>query len=385
MDLFSITKEPPQGSPMWAYGFASIFDHRRPWIIGGMIFILLSMVVFIGVGFHAALPVTAQTFFIVTRPTIAQSSLSQHIQKTLPLSWQKALDTSSSWPVLLGAGLGPNGWEWFAVVPRWRYADGIATTSAGLTRIFHDQDVVQPTSRVSYGAVLSTWLHAPRADAVGQFALNAISTSSSLITFSYHDHIVRTSLAFEKHLSPFIPRRADVSLDLSSLTGLAREEALAALPIPGFTRFASLKELHLVFGEHGSPEEVQIVHTESLDATKTTQILAGFGITAKRVIQLGDGTLATELTTPSGDMTQPVHINTHDTLLVQDREIRYGSSTEPLPSLSLACNDAPVAGRLSPNALQKLAQSIGLVFVPSMLHGWQLGEASDGAMILCEE
>jgi hypothetical protein len=84
-------------------------------------------------------------------------------------------------------------------------------------------------------------------------------------------------------------------------------------------------------------------------------------------------------------MTQPVRINPRDILLVQDREIRYGSSTEPLAKLPSACEHAKIAGRISAIALQKLAQSIGFTFDVGMLHGWQLGEAKNGSMVMCEE
>lgn len=385
MDQPFITTETPKDSTILAYGTAPSFWNRGRLVGAGAVFVAFAALVLVGFGFSAKLPVTARTLLIVARPTVAQRVVSPDLRRTLPLSWQKALEGSSTWPVLLGAGLGPNGWEWFAVVPRTRKIEGLATKSAGLARIVYDQELVQPTEHVSYGQALRMWISAPWKDAAGQFALGSVSASSSLVTFTYHDHLVQTSLRFEHHPASFMPRQADLSLDLSSLTGLTRDELLNELPVPGFARFPSLQEVHLAFREHGSPEAVQLVHTEALTRAQTTQVLAGFGVTAKRIIQLGDGSLATELTSPSGDMTQPVRISPRDTLLVQDREIRYGSSTELLAKIPFACESAKIAGRISAIALQKLAQSIGFTFDVGMLHGWQLGEAKDGSMVMCEE
>ncbi len=385
MDQPLITTETPKDSTILAYGTAPAFWNRRRLISVGVIAGVLLGLILIGLGLSAKLPVTTQTLLIVTRPSVAQTVLSQDLRRTLPMTWQKAIEGSSTLPVLLGAGLGPNGWEWFAVVPRSRKMNGLATRSAGLARIIYDQEPVQANERVSYAQALHMWIRAPWQEAVGQFALDVVSTSSSLMTFTYRDHTVRTSLRFEHHPSSFVPRRADLSLDLSSLVGLTRDELLNGLPVPGFAQFPSLQEAHLTFREHGSPEAVQLVHAEPLSRVQTTQVLAGFGVTTKRVIQLGDGTLATELTSPSGDMTQPVKINAHDILLVQDREIRYGSSTEPLVKLPPACGNTKIAGRISALALQKLAQSIGFTFDVTMLHGWQLGEEKNGTMVMCEE
>lgn len=385
MDQPSITVETPKDSTILAYGTAPAFWNRRRLAgVGAIVGVLVGLIL-IGLGLNATLPVTARTLLLVVQPSVAQTVLPQDVRQTLPMAWQKALSGRSRWPVLLGAGLGPNGWEWFAVVLRTKMVDSSRTRSAGFTKVIYDQEPVQASERVSYGQALRMWASAPWQEAVGQFELGALSASSSLMTFTYRDHRVETSLHFEHTPSSFTPRLADLSLDLSSLAGVTRDELLNGLPVPGFARFPSLQEIHLAFRDHGLPEAVQLVHAEPLSRAQTTQVLAGFGITAKRVIQLGDGTLATELTSPSGDMTQPAHINARDTILVQEREIRYGSSTEPLPKLPPACENTKIAGRISALALQKLAQSIGFLFDVTMLHGWQLGEDKDGAMVLCEE
>jgi hypothetical protein len=108
-------------------------------------------------------------------------------------------------------------------------------------------------------------------------------------------------------------------------------------------------------------------------------------VTTKRVIQLADGTLATELTSGDGDMASPVRLRTGELLFIEDRDIRYGSSTEPFSVMTPACGKQPVVGRVSARALQKLVQGIGLVFDVSSITGWQLGEDEDGNMILCKE
>lgn len=351
----------------------------------GAVFVGFLTLVLAGFGLTAKVPVGAQTLVIVTRPNVAERIVPPEVRRTLPMAWQKALEGSSTWPVLLGAGLGPNGWEWFALVPRSRKIEGLKTRVAGFARIIYDQEPVQMNDHVTYGRALRFWAGAPWQEAVGHFELGSVSASSSLVTFTYRDRVVRTSLRFEHPLGSFTPRQADLSLDVSSLTGLSRDELLHGLPVPGFTQFPSLKEAHLIFRDRGLPEAVQLVHTEALSRAQTTQVLAGFGVTTKRVIQLSDGTLATELTSPSGDVTQPMHINSRDMLLVQDREIRYGSSTEPLPTILPACEHMKIVGRISALALQKLAQSVGLAFEASALHAWQLGADKNGVMIVCQE
>ncbi len=385
MDPLLTTLEPLKNPPYALYG--QLFENRsrRIWLAIFIIVILLLGGWMIGLGLNQGLPVTAKTILIVTRPNLAQTALPPAVRQTLPAVWQAALSGSSNWPVLLGAGLGSNGWEWFALVPRFRSMPGLPNAAAGLARIAYDQTPVQPLAQVTYGQTLLRWLRAPRQTARGEIALDSFSASSSLVTFTYHDRIVHTSLRFKQSAPAFTPRLADISLDISSLEDTARDELLAGLPVPGFARFPSLKELHVNFRQPTTSETVQLVHVESLSPLQITHVLAGFGITAKHVFQLADGTLATELTRASGNMTQPVHINHHDTLLIHEREIRYGSSTELLPSVPLACNNVAIMGRLSANALQKLAQSIGLVFDAALLKSWQLGAAHDGTLVLCEE
>lgn len=385
MEQPHITVETPKDSTILAYGTAP--GYGVPRFVLGLFVGLAAAIVFllIWTGFRRPLPVGATTLTIITTPAAAQRELSTLVRDRLPLSWQRALEPRSRWPVVLGGGLGANGWEWFAVVPRWRDMSGLPRAGAGLAEIVYDHDLLKAQGTIRYTDGLKSWGTSPLDEVRGWFEMEDVSTSSSLVYFWYRNGIVNTSLRFEHDVSAFTPRDADLSFDLSSLTGSLREEVVKSLPIPSFAQLPSLKEAHFVFREEGLPETVQLVHHEPLSREASRQVSAGFGVTAKRVIRLEDGTLATELTSIDTDMKEPIRINAQQQLLLQDREIRYGSSTEPLRALPNACGAFPVVGRISPRALDKLVQSIGLVFEPSALAGWQLGRGKDGAMIVCKE
>jgi hypothetical protein len=84
-------------------------------------------------------------------------------------------------------------------------------------------------------------------------------------------------------------------------------------------------------------------------------------------------------------MTKAVRIAHRQELLVDEREIRYGSSTEALSVRPPACEMKMVAGRMSGLAIMKLLQSVGIDLDQAMMGGWQLGRDEDGMMVLCKE
>ncbi|MBP6945418.1 hypothetical protein KBD61_02310 [Patescibacteria group bacterium] len=381
-----ITVETPKDSTILAYGTAPGFGYRRALVWGLILISTLIISSLLWWGLSRPLPMSAQTLIVVTRPSAAQEEVPERIREQLPEPWRVALKSGSRWPVALGGGLGPNGWTWFAVVPRWVGGSaGLPQTQAGLGRILYDQAPLGETSAIRYLDGMKTWLRHPLQQASGSFALGDVSTSSTMATFTYEKDIVRTSLPFEHRVTGFTPRMADISVNLSALTGVTRDELLHELPIPQFAVLPEVQEAHFIFGTEGVAESIQLVHSETVSKERVKAVLAGFGVTTKRVIQLADGTLATELTSGDGEMNAPVRLRTGESLFIQDRDIRYGSSTEPFPTITAACGERPVVGRVSASALQKLVQGIGLMFDLSSITGWQLGEDEDGNMILCKE
>lgn len=381
-----ITVETPKDSTILAYGTAPGFGYRKILLWGLVALGAFITILLLWWSLSRPLPMSAQTLTIVTRPSAAQDEVPMGIREQLPEPWRVALNSGSRWPVALGGGLGPNGWTWFAVVPRW--VGGSATlphAQAGLGRILYDQTPMGQGGAVRYLDSMKVWLRHPLQQASGSFALGDVSTSSTPVTFTYEKNTVRTSLPFEHRVKGFTPRMADISVNLSDLSGVTRDELLHELPVPQFAVLPDVQEAHFVFGTEGAPESIQLVHREILSQERVKAVLAGFGVTTKRVIQLADGTLATELTSGDGDMRAPVRLRTGESLFMQDRDLRYGSSTEPFSSISPACNERPVVGRVSARALQRLVQGIGLQFDISSITGWQLGEDEDGKMILCKE
>lgn len=385
MEQPSITVETPRDSTILAYGTAPSISGRRFFLLGLGIFAVGLLGFFAWFGFSRPLPVGIRTLTVVIRPSIAQTHIPPQLREQLPLSWKKALRQPSSWPVLLGGGLGGNGWTWFAVVPRWHSADGLPTATRGLARVIYEEAPLPATTQVSYTEGLGAWLRDPRPQASGTIALETFSASSTSLSFRYLDRIFHTSLRFEHRPGAFSPRAADLSIDLSLLSGDAREEVFNELPIPRFVRLPTLQEAHLVFHEEGRPEEVELNHREDISTEAIKQVLAGFGVTTKRVIRLTDGTLATELTSGEGVMDKPVPLSGGGSLLIGKNTIRYGSSTEPLAHVSPACGNHPIAGRMSARALQKLMQGVGLTLDLSWIAGWQAGEDANGMLVICPE
>lgn len=385
MDQPLIIAETPKDSTILAYGTAPSSNGRRALMVLGILAVLFLFVGIFVLALRPRLPVGTKTILITTRPLVAAGFLSEETRRHFPASWRGALSGSSWWPVMLGGGIGPNGWEWFAVIPRWREIEGLPTKSAGLSQIVYDQEPVQTPQEVTYGDALKAWLGSPRQEAVGALELDAVSTSSSLMTFYYRRGIVHTSLRFAQTPSAFIPRAGDISLNISALDGAARGQLLEELPIPSFVHFESLKEVHLQLREQGLPEEVQLVHQDPLSRSQTGQVMAGFGVTVKRLIQLADGSVATELTTPTQEISQPITLEGKDRLWIKDTEIRYGSSTDALPPVASSCGLQPLVARFSSRALQKLFSGVGLGFGEMEMGGWQVGAAKDGTMMLCKE
>ncbi len=386
MDYPSITVETPKDSTILAYGTAPGIGGGRVlrWGLGLVAGVLLGFLAWFG--FSRPLPVGVRTLTVVIRPAAGEKHLPAQLREQLPLPWKKALEGSSAWPVILGGGLGGNGWGWFAVVPRWRTVEGLPTFTRGLAKVIYDEAPMPATAQVFYTEGLGAWIRDPRPLAIGTLVLEAFSASSTPLTFRYLNHLFYTSLRFEQQPTPFSPRDADLSLNLSLLSGTNRDEVINELPIPSFVRLPTLQEAHVVFHEKGLPEQVELRHTQDLSPEAIRQVLAGFGITTKRIIQLADGTLATELTS-GGDttMNKPVPIPGGASLLIEADRIRYGSSTEPLPAVARACGDYQVVGRMSTRALQKLMQGIGLTFDLSWIKGWQAGANDDGALVICGE
>jgi hypothetical protein len=381
-----ITVETPKDSTILAYGTAPGFAYRRVlvWALVAVSIIILGGVFWWGLS--RSFVMSAQTLTIVTRPFAAQEEVPARIQDQLPGPWRIALKSGSHWPVVLGGGLGPNGWTWFAIMPRWVGGSaGLPQAQAGLGRILYDQMPTGEAGTIRYLDGIKTWLRHPLQQASGSFALGDVSTSSTVATFTYDKNTVRTSLPFEHRVHGFMPRMADISVNLSELSGITRDELLRELPIPQFAVLPDVQEAHFMFGAAGAPHSIQLVQSEPVSKERVKAVLAGFGVTTKRVIQLADGTLATELTSGDGDMASPVRLRTGELLFIEDRDIRYGSSTEPFSVMTPACGKQPVVGRVSARALQKLVQGIGLVFDVSSITGWQLGEDEDGNMILCKE
>lgn len=385
MDQPLIIAETPKDSTILAYGTAPSSGRRWLFIALVVLGVMALMVVVFALALRPRIAVGEKTVAITTRPLVARAFLSEEMRRRLPASWRGALEGSSWWPVILGGGLGPNGWEWFAVIPRWRHVEGLPSATAGFSEVVYDQEPVQTSDQVTYGEALKTWMRFPRQEAVGIVALDAVSASSSLTTFWYRRGIVHTSLRFSQMPPSFTPRAGDLSVNLSALDATARGQLLDELPIPSFVRFDSLKEVHLRLRDQGLPEEAQLVHQTPLLRAQSGQVLAGFGVTVKRAIQLADGSIATELTTPSGDMSQPITLEGRDRLWIKDAEIRYGSSTEGMPSVTPACGMQPIVARISSQALQKLFVGVGLGFEKVEMRDWQVGATKDGALILCKE
>lgn len=359
---------------------------RKLIIIAGIALgILISVTALAWFGFRQSVPVGKTTFLIVTTPATAQAALSNIGLARLPLSWQHALASPSSWPVALGGGLSSEGWEWFAVLPRWRRTSNLARSSAGLTTLIYDQPPAAPHQSTNYANALLQTARTPLDDARGWFELGDVSSSSSLVTFGYRRGILRTSLPFENAPADFAPRRADISLSVASLNDLARQELLENLPVPSFAKLNSLKEIHLVLGQQDNLEGVQLVHELVISTAEAKQIMAGFGVTNRRVIKLDDGTLATELIYAETTSNKPINISRDQKLWIQDQEIRYGSSTETLPPVPTSCPTGTTVGRLSPVAINKLLQSLGLSFDAPVTRGWQLAKDKHGTLTACME
>lgn len=381
-----ITVETPKDSTILAYGTAPGFGYRRALVWGLVVISTLLLSALLWWSLSRPLAMSAQTLTIVTRPSAAQEEVPARILEQLPEPWRVALTSGSRWPVALGGGLGPNGWTWFAVVPRWVGGSAaLPRAQAGLGRILYDQAPLVEVGTIRYLDGMKTWLRHPLQQASGSFALGDVSTSSTIATFTYQRDVVHTSLPFERPVTGFTPKMADISVNVSALTSVARNELLHELPIPQFAILPEVQEVHFVFGNEGSAESIQLVHSEIVSKERVKAVLAGFGVTTKRVIKLTDGTLATELTSGDGEMIAPVRLRTGESLFIQGRDIRYGSSTEAFPTITPACGERPVVGRVSARALQKLVQGIGLAFDVTSITGWQLGEDGDGKMILCKE
>lgn len=381
-----ITVETSKDSTILAYGTAPGFGYRRAFIWGFVAVGILMMGIFVWWSLSRPFAISTHTLLIVTRPSSGGEEVPERIQDQLPEPWRVALKSRSHWPVALGGGIGSNGWTWFAVVPRWVGGSAeLPQKRAGLSRILYDQVPATETATIRYLDGIKTWLHHPLQQASGSFALGDVSTSSTIATFTYKKDTVRTSLPFEHRVEGFTPRMTDISVSLSALRGITRDELLREVPIPQFAVLSDVEEIHLLFGSEGATHSIQLVHSQPVPKERVRAVLAGFGVTTKRVIRLADGTLATELTTGDGDMTSPVPLRTGELLFIQDRDIRYGSSTEPFSTATPACGEQPVVGRVSARALQKLVQGIGLMFDVSSITGWQLGEDDNGKMILCKE
>lgn len=378
-----IEVNPPSESSLWAYGEVLPWWQRRSllgFVIGGGIAFVLLVIVLIGVFRTIAFP--APTLTYVTTPARLQAFLQEMNTQDLPTAWSSALAHGGSTPILLVARMDGTSWHYGVIMPRFGAPD--VARKRGFVAVMGDAVQDEGEERVSFGGLLFRGLRLIGREGYGDAQLETVVGVPGALHYRVDDKKILTDIAFHVDGS-FTPRDGDVSLFLPAL-GEQRQQVLDSLPLPAFVKRDTLEEVHLRFSTSSLVEAAYLRYAEPFSTDVVSGFLAGFGVTSRRLIQLPDGTNATELTSSVTSTEQSVmspqgwELRTHGQVLEYTR-----AGAAPLNEYHGTCQMNAVAARLSPFMVDSFFRGIGLRSVGTLRSYWVVGEGEDGVLTACRE
>ena len=390
------------------YGTAK--DPRRFWILG--LFVVIGLValgtIVTQVGLRKQLPLPERTAALFSlAPATAQKALPKSLALQLPQLWQAALQSSSWWPVVLGAARTDSGWQTYVLVPRWRKAF-IQTAAAspeqwtirhyGLVTYVGKHDLALSEQRIRYTEAAQWgpergWMSA---DLYPEQMLVAATGTPAWEIGRIQGYVdktgLHTDLAFEQTSQNEALQLSDVSLNVPSVsssglmtliqTHLAlgdRPQAFSGLP---------MSQVNLFLDEAGLATSTRISFSQPLTELQAKELLVSFGLTSREIVRLPDGTTMVErvLFQPKeGESIFARYTTTRfGEVIVEPTAISWGSGTHLLGNAPVICGKAQPWARLSSRALSQLFASVQLSITPETLATVQLLE-SKGSLIACIE
>jgi hypothetical protein len=391
---FSI-HEPSRDSTILAYGTAGNYRQKLFWIGGGVLGALLLCGWALFLSFSRPLSIPSNTVFLASlSPATAAHVLSSDVVSQLPPLWRAALAGSSHLPVILGAYREGNTWHTFAVVPRWRTKSvGLGTSiiqKQFLVALVTDQQLPPSQKPLRYTDQWSwrkSHFFAPVAFmADPRFLLTDEEQGANAIdlepfTGTLGASAITTSIPFQRNEHALPLKNADISLNLpaSEEFGVLAAAVMNELHAQGFPLSRLVPrpaQINLSYSEDPLPMAADLVYPEPLTKQEIKDLLAGFGITNRRPMQLADGTLATELTAADEN-------GEYKTIQIKDSELRTGDIRPLLPAQNTSCPpNTELWARFSSRALNRLLQAfdLNLQASPTVYLG-----SRKGSLVVCLE
>ncbi len=253
-----------------------------------------------------AIPSGATVQFSITPSWFTR--LPEATKARVPADMRALLDTSGSWPVVIGLYREERAWKWYAVLPRWASQGTLPTAErAGLVKTVGV--ATGETQPFIYGRHLSWHGAWPKPFAFrleGALLAELVGLGSDspwpIVTGRFDGNLIRTDLAasFTEELPPLID--ADVSLNIAPLIasgGVGSQKLLEGL-------LASHKNIDMPelsqwsawLGPDGEVSQSQFVFAQDVSASQAGALLGAHGFSARRVVELPDNSLGIERVAP---------------------------------------------------------------------------------------
>ncbi len=388
------------------YGLAK--DPRRPWILGFIGVICITLLMFGGIffGFHRLIPQpSGRVFQISVRPSLANKLVSPSFISTLPPLWQKALLGGSHWPVILGATYhAETGLQTYVVIPRWRrqtlqeiraMGGGQVIQSYGLA-VMVRSEASATDHMMRYTSDAQWWLR----DGWARFVLDpqslAITQASNQSSFeSFHgivgDQGIDTDLVFPEKNTMLPLSRADISFNISSSSSSLREFIMSHLALgdrPQAFDQTALTQVNVWMDDRATIEHIVLSFSELLHPQQAREILASFGVVSKHVQQVEDGTLSVEQTvldTPDESLFHLYQTQRFGDVLLSPTSVQWGMTTSTVTTDTVnGCTDGRPWARLSARTMYRLWQTLAITVPIELMRPVQLMER-EGKLSACFE
>ncbi|MSR85685.1 hypothetical protein EXS71_04625 [Candidatus Uhrbacteria bacterium] len=291
---------------------------------------------------------------ISVSPRMALRFLPTEWKQELPNVWRNALETHTSFPILLGAYEQDSSWHFFALLPRWETPTPPPSVMVkhGLAMLIADQPFLTDKMSARY---TDAWRMA-LAHPLSRFSAHVDLTPWGFDPFEAFgsEHVINTTIPFAGMTSPYPLKQSDISL---TIPDRAEERTLVERLLReihvGHWLFADLPDqptqINIVLDKNFKPLQSEFLFKDLLSPEEIKLLLAQLGLTKRRIIELPDQTLVTEerlqdLSINSSAMIELPPASGYSHLEIQPRGFRLGTLDIPInPRQSSFCPKGAVS------------------------------------------
>ncbi len=372
---------------------------KAAWIGLGVMLGALFLLGFLLLGLNFAVHVPENTVVLATlTPKDASSIMNEDVLNALSPIWKQALEGTSSWPVILGAAPGENGWQTFAIVPRWRDKAFLAPhikAHAGLLTLVTTETALSTKKDVKYIREIpgirdqaAFWINLlPLLEKNSSFTNEKWKIEPFTATLNKKE--IQSSVSFQSQPKTTPLTNADVVINGLDNIKTADSKRLLASVSFGDVSLADLlidiARVTIWTDREGNVTKKEADFTQKITEDQARMLLAGLGVVQKDEIQLPDGTITKErlaLDVSAEQLfTQHATDRFGDVNLQEDR-VSLGDLTVSSSVTVVPCVSRPVL-RLSSEAVHRIFNIITGKSI-ERLPAIQLGEEKN-RLTLCTE